>query len=358
MQHSPTLPMTPACPTITLAGFQQAIASRDVQFHLSAPRYARRKILAAAPDLCPLCRSPFDRTAPRSFSAPVIATCVHTFLGGPLTVDNLFVCCRRCQQSRASTDLLTIPDLPAHLADQRLAVLQLSQNHPVSLPKSATLTDVRQALAQRHAMPRSRVYAAQPDDGPCLLGVSRRYGDRESKGLAHLLARLGGTPLHRDKRLTVYALTDADFRRVVWQLIEANAWVIGIGRRSQPRDFQDHWWVSSSSVSELRARKVGGVVVPLHVSATREVGASAVRMRRLAERRRAAREQEDVEREYREASAAYESWMATRRSPTAFPIDPEDELGIVARYGTACRRWAEAQAQPGLANTASVATTS
>ena len=66
-------------------------------------------------------------------------------------------------------------------------------------------------------------------------------------------------------------------------------------------------------------------------------------MRRLAERRRVARECEAVEREYREASAAYESWMVTRRSPTAFPIDPEDELAIVSRYGTACRRWAEVQ---------------
>ena len=333
--------MTPASPAITLSQFQQAIVSRDVQFHLSAPRYARRKILAAAPDHCPLCLEPFDRTAPRAFSAPIIATCVHTFLGGPLTVDNLFVCCRRCQQSRSSTDLLTIEHLPTFLADQRLAVLQLSQNHPVPLPKSATLPDVRSALAQRHTMPRSRIYAAQTDDGTCLLGVSRRYGDRQSKGLTHLLARMGGTPLHHEKRLTIYWLTDDDFRRVVWQLIDANAWVIGTARRAELRDFQDYWWVSSASVSELRARKVGGIVVPLPAEAAREVGGSGIRMRRMAERRRAIRKRAETEREYLEASAAYEFWMASRHSPTAFPIDPDEELAIVARYGSACREWAE-----------------
>lgn len=331
--------MTPTCPSITLSEFKQAIASRDVPHSASLPLYARRRVLAAAADHCPLCHQPFVRTAPRAFSAPVIATCVHSFLGGPLTVDNLFVCCRRCQQSRASTDLLTFSDLPAHLASQRLAVLQLSQNHPTPLPKSASLPDVRNALAQRHTMPRSRVYAAQTDDGTCLLGVSRRYGDGQSKGLAHLLARMGGTPLHHDNRLTIYWLTDDDFRRVVWQLIDANAWVLGIARRGELRDFQDYWWVSSASVSELRARKVGGVVVPLPVSAAREVGASAIRMRRLAERRRVARERAEVSREFHEASAAYQIWMAARRSPTAFPIDPDDELAIVSRYGTACRRW-------------------
>lgn len=335
--------MTPTCPTITLPQFQEAIASRDVQFHLSAPRYARRKILAAAPDHCPLCRTPFDRSVPRAFSAPVISTCVHTFLGGPLTVDNLFVCCRRCQQSRSSADLLTIDNLPAHLANQRLAVLQLSQNHPVPLPKSATLTDVRNALAQRHAMPRSRVYSAQADDGTCLLAVSRRYGDRQSKGLAHLLARWAGTPLVRDKRLTIYALSDEDFRRVVWQLIDANAWVIGLGRRSQVRDFQDHWWVSSASVTELRTRKVGGVVVPLATEAAREVGASAIRMRRLASRRRTAQMRAAAEREYREASAAFDALMSSRRQSTAFPTDPEEEMAVVARLGEASRRWNAAQ---------------
>ena len=226
MQHTHCPVMTPTCPTLTQSQFQQAIATSDAPSRLTAPLYARRKILATASDHCPLCRSPFDHTFSRTFLAPVVATCVHPHLGGPLTVDNLFVCCRRCQQSRSTIDLLTHPELPAYLAQQRLAVLQLSQNHPVVLPKSATLPAVREALAQRHAMPRSRVYAAQADDGTCLLGVSRRFGDRESKGLANLLARCAGKRLLHNKQLSIYALADTDFRRVVWQLIDANACLV------------------------------------------------------------------------------------------------------------------------------------
>lgn len=335
--------MTPSCPTITLDEFQAAIASRDVQTHLSPPLYARRKVLDAAADHCPLCRQPFDRTAPRAFSAPVLATCVHTLLGGPLVAENLFVSCRRCQQSRASTDLLTIPNLPDPLRAQRAQALLLSHNHLVSLAPSATLTDYRKALAQRHAMPRSRVYAAQDDDGTCMLGVSSRYGDSQSKGLAHLLGKWAGTPLFRDKRITIYRLTDENFRRVAWQLIEANAWLVGVARRSMPRDFLDYWWVSSGSVSELRLRKVAGVHVPQPVPAKRVVGASAMRMRRLKARRQAAQEREAAELEFRESEAAFAALMAARRQPTAFPTDPDVELEIMTRYGQASRRLNTAQ---------------
>ncbi|RZI84734.1 MAG: hypothetical protein EOP38_08020, partial [Rubrivivax sp.] len=215
--------MTPISSTMTLDDFLVAIAPLDTQYHLSTPTYARRKALSQAGDTCPLCLKPYDRTNARGFDHPVIATLVHTSLGGPLTVDNLFVCCRRCQQVRASADLLSLDNLPAHLASQRLAALQLSANHLLPLPPSSTLPAFRSALASRHAFPRSRVYAAQTDDGQCLLGVTARYGDGQSKGLARLLAQLSGVPLQRDKRATVYLLTDDMFRQVVWHLIEANA---------------------------------------------------------------------------------------------------------------------------------------
>jgi hypothetical protein len=338
MQHTHCFVMTPTCPTITQSQFQQAIAERDAPSRLTAPVYARRKILAASPDHCPLCRSPFDRSSSRTFLAPVVATCVHSLLGGPLTIDNLFVCCRRCQQSRTSTDLLTLPDLPTHLAKQRLTALQLSQNHPVVLPKSATLPHVRKALAQRHAMPRSRVYAAQADDGTCLLGVSRRFGDRESKGLANLLAQWAGKRLLHNKQMAIYSLADIDFRRVVWQLIDANAWVVGVGRRAAPRDFLDYWWVSTASVSELKARKVAGVAVPLPALDDRKVSPSAVRMRRMSERRKAAQEREEAEREFNESEAAFNAMIRRRHQPTAFPTDPDEELAVLTRYGKASRR--------------------
>jgi hypothetical protein len=278
--------MTPISSTMTLDDFLAAIAPLDTQYHLSTPTYARRKVLATAGDTCPLCLKPYDRTNPRGFTHPVIATLVHTFLGGPLTVDNLFVCCRRCQQVRASSDLLTLDHLPDHLATQRLAALQLSTNHLLPLPPSTTLPAFRSALAARHAFPRSRVYAAQTDDGQCFIGVTARYGDGQSKGLARLLAQLSGVPLQRDKRATVFLLTDDKFRQVVWQLIDANALVVCVGRRSDLRDFQDYWWLTSASAGELRLRKVAGLQVPTGVS-TRQVGPRALRQRKLVARRRA-----------------------------------------------------------------------
>lgn len=330
--------MTPACPTLTLADFQQAIDSLDVPHNASLPLYARRRALEAAGEHCPLCRQTYVRDVPRSFSAPVIATCVHPFLGGPLTAENAFACCRRCQQSRASSDLLTVPELPERLREQRARTLLLSHNHLVPLPSSVSLPAYRKALRARHAMSRSRVYAAQADDGICMLGVSSRYGDKQSKGLANLLARLAGKPLAREKRRAVYLLTDDDFRRVVWQLIDANTWVLGVGRRTELRDFLDHWWLTSASVSELQRGTVCGVSVPPPVLETRPVKPSTERMRRLAARRKAAQERAEAEQEYEEANAAMKAMLSAHREQKAFPTDPDLEADVLARYGRASRR--------------------
>lgn len=325
--------MTPISSTMTLDDFLAAIAPLDTQYHLSTPTYARRKVLATAGDTCPLCLNPYDRTNPRGFTHPVIATLVHTFLGGPLTVDNLFVCCRRCQQVRASSDLLTLDHLPDHLATQRLAALQLSTNHLLPLPPSTTLPAFRSALAARHAFPRSRVYAAQTDDGQCFIGVTARYGDGQSKGLARLLAQLSGVPLQRDKRATVFLLTDDKFRQVVWQLIDANALVVGVGRRSDLRDFQDYWWLTSASAGELRLRKVAGLQVPTGVS-TREVGPRALRQRKLVAKRRAdAQRLADVA-ELKVAEVEFDQAFVRLRAQRAMglPGELEETRYFVNRY--------------------------
>lgn len=340
--------LTPACPTLSVEQFQATVATLDVPLKLSPPRYARRKILAAAGDACPLCHVPFDRVHPKSFTAPVIASVLHTFLGGPLTVDNLFVCCRACQQSRRSADLLTVAALPDHLADQRTVVLLMSQNHLVPLPKSATLTDVRAALGTRHIHPRSRVYAAQCDDGTCMLGVSRRYGDRQSKGLVHLLGKLSGSTLFRNSRLSVYRLADEDFRRVVWDLIDANAWVVGVGRRSVGRDFRDHWWVSSASVGELRNRRVAGIRVPV-AQDSRVVGERALRWRRQRDRECVAQELREAEAALAQAEAALDAFFAARRSPTGFPTAVSEGQRLSQVRLAASQRWLAARELAGQA---------
>lgn len=330
--------MSPTLPTASLSveQFQRAVAVQDFHRKLTPPRYARRKILAAAHTHCPLCHNEFDhsrRTHPRF---PVIATVLHTFLGGPLTVENLFVCCRSCQQRRASTDLFTVPSLPDFLVQQRLAVLQLSVNHLVSVPRSATLGAVREALALRHAHPRSRVYAAQADDGTCLLGVSRRFGDRQSKGIAHLLGKLSGSTVLGGP-LTVYQLDDHAFRRVVWELIEANALVVGVGRRTGCRDFQDYWWLTSSSVGELRARRVAGVSVPLN-QVRPTVGQRAQRYRRQRERERHTCELVAAQEAFRQAEADLAAYYAARRSPHGFPVSANEGVRLLGLRLEASRR--------------------
>jgi len=325
--------MTPISPTMTLDDFLAAVAPLDVRHVLHPPTYSRRKLLANAGDTCPLCQSAYDRTTSNGPLFPVIATLIHTFLGGPLTVDNLFVCCRRCQQVRASADLLTVDNLPQTLADQRLAALQLSTNHLLPLPPSTTLPAFRTALTARHAFPRSRVYAAQCDDGQCFIGVTARYGDGQSKGLARLLSQLSGVPLQRDKRATVYLLTDDKFRQVVWQLIDANALVVGVGRRSDLRDFQDYWWLTSSSVGELRLRKVAGLQVPAGV-ACREVGPRAMRQRALvARRRKEAQRAADVA-DLKVAEVEFDAAMGRLRDQQAMglPGELDETRYFVNRY--------------------------
>jgi len=325
--------MTPISPTMTLDDFLAAVAPLDVRRPLTPPSYSRRKLLAKAGDTCPLCQSAYDRTASNGPLFPVIASLVHTSLGGPLTVDNLFVCCRRCQQVRASADLLTLDNLPQDLADQRLAALQLSTNHLLPLPPSTTLPAFRTALAARHAFPRSRVYAAQADDGQCFIGVTARYGDGQSKGLARLLSQLSGVPLQRDKRATVYLLTDDKFRQVVWQLIDANVLVVGVGRRSDLRDFQDYWWLTSSSVGELRLRKVAGLQVPAGV-ARREVGPRAMRQRALvARRRKEAQRAADVA-DLKVAEVEFDAAMGRLRDQQAMglPGELDETRYFVNRY--------------------------
>lgn len=341
--------MVPVAASMSLAQFQSAIAPLDVRRRLCPPKYARRKRLAHAGSRCPLCSIAYDPTTSNGPNFPSLASLVHTSLGGPLTVDNLFVCCRRCQQVRASTDLLTVPNLPADLAAQRHAVLLLAQNHLAPLPPSTTLAAYRSTLAQRHALPRSRVYAAQADDGSCYVGVSSRYGDTQSKGLARLLAQVAGTPLDKSPRLTVYRLEDDAFRRVVWQLIEANAWVVGVGRRSGLRDFQDYWWLTSASVGELRLRKVAGVQVPLNAS-RREVGPRAMRQRKLvAERRAKAQAKADVL-FLKQAEVDFDQAMGRLRDQQAMglPGELEETRYYVNRYWAAYSKVHGQAAMPSL----------
>jgi len=248
-------------PSISLPAFVRAIAESDQFRHVALPGFVRRRVRSTLGPACPLCASPFDPLQPRSSAFPVVATLIHPALGGPLSEDNAFACCRRCQQLRRAADLLATGSLTEPLRAQRASALLASHNHLVPRSPSTHPADFARALAQRHTWPRSRVFAAQCEGGVCYLGVSSRFGDAQSKGLTRMLARLAGDIVHQDHSLTVHQLDEEDFRTQVWRLIDTNALVVALACLGQPRDFLDCWWITSASPSVLRLRKVG-IAVP------------------------------------------------------------------------------------------------
>lgn len=244
-------------PSIDLSSFIATIATHDRLRHVALPAYVPRRLRGHPGQACPLCAAPYDFAQPRAAAFPVVATLIHPALGGPATPDNAFLCCRRCQQLRAAADLLSSGAITDALRAQRAAVLLASHNHLLPLSPRTRPSDFTRALARRHFHPRSRAFAAQGEDGHCLIGVSARFGDTQSTGLARLLSRLAGGLVFQDRQLTVHQVEDAAFRTLVWQLIEDNTLVVGLAHRMQPRDFLDCWWTTSASPAALRLRQVG-----------------------------------------------------------------------------------------------------
>lgn len=283
-------------PSISLPAFVCAIAVSDQLRHVALPRFVRQRVRSTLGPACPLCAALFDPRQPRSPAFPVVASLIHPALGGPLTADNAFACCRRCQQLRRAADLLATGSLTDPLRAQRAAVLLASHNHLVPRSPSTRPADFARALARRHTWPRSRVFAAQCENGACYLGVSSRFGDAQSKGLARMFARRAGLIVHQDHSLTVHQLDEEDFRTQVWHLIDTNALVVALACHTQPRDFLDCWWITSASPFALRLRQVG-IALPdpiRHAISSAPSRASARERQRLEADLRDARRQSDL----------------------------------------------------------------
>ena len=248
---------------IDVPAFIAAIAAYDRLRHVALPGFVRRRLHAHLGQVCPLCAQPYDLSQPRGPAFPVVATLLHPALGGPASPDNAFTCCRSCQQQRAAVDLLALGVLPDPLRAQRAAVLLASHNHLLPLSPTTRPADFLRALARRHQWPRSRVFAAQHADGHGVIGVSSRFGEAQSTGLARLMSRRAGDIVHQDHRLTVHQVEDEAFRTLVWDLIGVNTLVVALDHPAQPRDFLDCWWITSASPSALRLRQVG-IDVPAH----------------------------------------------------------------------------------------------
>ncbi|MTI74429.1 MAG: hypothetical protein FH747_12355 [Stenotrophomonas sp.] len=280
---------------IDVPAFIAAIAAYDRLRHVALPGFVRRRLHAHLGQVCPLCAQPYDLSQPRGPAFPVVATLLHPALGGPASPDNAFTCCRSCQQQRAAVDLLALGVLPDPLRAQRAAVLLASHNHLLPLSPTTRPADFLRALARRHQWPRSRVFAAQHADGHGVIGVSSRFGDTQSTGLARLLSRRAGDIVHQDHRLTVHHVEDEAFRTLAWDLIDANTLVVALAHPAQPRDFLDCWWITSASPSALRLRQVG-ITVPDPAklqSATKSHRFTAGARERLQAELRVARRQAD-----------------------------------------------------------------
>jgi hypothetical protein len=283
-----TMPARPA--STDLATF---VATTAAQAHAATPplpAYVRRRAWAARGTICPLCGSTYNITTPRSFAHPVLATILPINLGGPMSSANAFVCCRRCQQRRAGSDLLALETPSSDWTEARATVLMSSAQH--GFPDNALRQGeiVQAAWAARHALPRHRVYACQENSGIGLLGIPCRFGDRASHALAHLITKMAmAKVVHRDAHVTVYQLTEIAFRQAVWTLIDANALVVDLGHRAEVHDPRDRWWLLFHSPTSWRSssRPTKEPDRPPSLSAR----PGAARMRRCRARQRLAREE-------------------------------------------------------------------
>jgi len=204
---------------------------------------------------------------------PTLADLQHTYLitpalgGSPGSSSNWVILCRSCNQLRKSADVLAMPEirkdigpLSDELLARRMEALESSYNHLTRhSPKSNTYL-IRNALRARHAFPRFRCYGREDIEGEMgYLLFTSKFGDGQSKAIAKAIARFGfESQMVSQEGVDVYAMSIPDFKEVVWELIERNAWVVPIGEyRMTGIRVDDYWFISRNSVLSLKHRRYG-----------------------------------------------------------------------------------------------------
>lgn len=223
--------------------------------------------------LCAFCLAPLDPSA-----SPIdYAWLVHPFFGGPIHDSNRLTTCPTCTRSRHAQDVLSwarfsrtgSPASRAALLALRSSQLLFSDNHLTPTSRWSSLDRVHACLAQRHAFPRTRVFAAQGSDFS-FIGWTGRCGGRSALGALAAILRFGfsATPIP-GHRMILFALPPDRFLDAVWALIEHGALVSRVDVPGFPAQLQDPddvraWWPLTfkdpADIRRRRARLAGNSV--------------------------------------------------------------------------------------------------
>ncbi len=252
--------------------FIRRIDTLDIGSDVRAPGFIIRSLTGSASVACSLCHRSLVGATSRDLN---ITPLIHPMLGGTESSENWILLCASCLAVRASADLLAVASLvgasaplsPA-LVEQRHRVLLESRNHLTRHSPKSNVDLVSAELRKRHQHPRFRVYGWH-GEMVSYLGMTVRYGDWMSKAQAIAMTRHKSQSVEiehqRMEEVRVFQMETAEFRRVVWELIAMNAWVVPVLEGSSASsEVDDYWFVSMTSPHQLRARKhlSSGVVLP------------------------------------------------------------------------------------------------
>ncbi len=265
------------------------IDSLDVWPSLDAPSFIHRKLHGVPIPSCGMCqKNSLDVPGIRFYVCPI----VHPAIGGSQSADNWFLLCTQCHRLRASADplaasslLFDCPPLSSSLLEQRHRVLLESRNHLTRHSPQSNVCLISAELAKRHQHPRFRVYGLQ-GDSVSYVGFTVRYGDWMSKAQAIAMVRHQSQSVEIDHprmhEIRLFEIATSEFRRIVWELIAMNAWVVPVlDRPSSSSEVDDYWFVSMASPQQLRARNdpVSGKVLP-HLPKRKSMKPSAISERK------------------------------------------------------------------------------
>ena len=231
--------------TQNLSRFLDALTDIDLRDRQHTEDWKRSDTLAEKSKPCPLCGETMGVGATHY---PYASYVVPRHLGGTTDRDNAFVACQRCTLLRANRDLLDAEfvaslgaDVSQALRDQRAACLLHSLNHLTALPPWTPTAKIAQALQQRFAHARVRLFAHVFEDG-ALLGWVKRNVKHEAHGVALGVMKMMGGVMCSTDDCEVIAVSRETFHDVVWALIELNALVLPVPTLGVSDDEHDDDW--------------------------------------------------------------------------------------------------------------------
>ena len=251
---------------LLIAKFAAALVQDRKSIGSKPPESWRRKAVLLESRSCQFCGCPLIKgeADPDMVSrAPLhIEPLISRRLGGHNDQMNLIASCIDCQMRKDGRDWITCSLAPNDLArdalaSRRLQVMETCQNHLLRSRETAkTKPYVLALLRQRWAHPRFTIRAALTNEIG-LLGYGP--GDHVPTEIVVQLSHYSAFPAR--SAAGVFTLPAGNFHRLVWALIDQNAWVrrLDLGPEtpdSHPADDSiSRWHETFASVGDIHRRR-------------------------------------------------------------------------------------------------------